>query len=134
VLMSGFATGCSVLIAQYTGARDFASCQRTLAVTLFVGLVIMLPCTLLFAFGSPFWVSWITPDPEVALLAAQYLVITAPVLLLTQVIVVYEASLRALGQTAMPLVAGVFSAVVNAVMNYALIFGHWGFPELGVAG
>ncbi len=24
--------------------------------------------------------------------------------------------------------------VVNAVLNYALIFGHWGFPELGMAG
>jgi len=26
VLMSGLATGCSVLVAQYTGAKDFASC------------------------------------------------------------------------------------------------------------
>jgi putative MATE family efflux protein len=134
VLMSGLATGCSVLIAQYTGAKDFASCQRTLAVTLFVGLVVMLPMTLLFAFASPYWVGWINPDSAVTALAAQYLIITAPVLMLTQLIVIYEASLRALGHTTMPLVAGVISAVVNIVLNYALIFGHWGFPELGVAG
>lgn len=134
VLMSGLATGCSVLIAQYTGAKDYTSCQRTLAVTLFVGMVVMLPLTLIFAFASPIWVGWINPDPEVTALAAQYLTITAPVLLLTQLIVIYEASLRALGHTAMPLVGGVLSAVVNIVLNYALIFGHWGFPELGVAG
>src|ERR1700712_3843985 len=29
VLMSGFATGGSILIAQYSGAKDFPSCQRT---------------------------------------------------------------------------------------------------------
>lgn len=134
VLMSGFATGCSVLIAQYVGAKDFASCQRTLAVTLLVGLGVILPFTLLFAFGSPIWVGWINPDAEVTRLAAQYLVITAPVLLIMQVIVTYEASLRALGQTGMPLVAGIISALVNIVMNYALINGHWGFPAMGVAG
>jgi putative MATE family efflux protein len=134
VLMSGLATGCSVLIAQYMGAKDFASCQRTLAVTLFVGVIVMLPCTLLFAFASPIWVGWINPDPEVTALAAQYLMITAPVLLLTQFIVIYEASLRALGQTTMPLVAGVISALTNILLNYVLIYGHWGFPALGVAG
>ncbi len=134
VLMSGFATGCSVLIAQYMGAKDFASCQRTLAVTLLVGLGVVLPFTLLFAFGSSIWVGWINPDPEVTRLAAQYLIITAPVLLIMQVIVTYEASLRALGETGMPLVAGIISALVNIVMNYVLIFGHWGFPAMGVAG
>jgi putative MATE family efflux protein len=134
VLMSGLATGCSVLVAQYTGARDFPSCQRTLSVTLFVGVVVMLPFTLAFAFAAPIWVNWINPDPHVSALAAQYLQITAPVLLLTQVIVIYEASLRALGNTTMPLVAGVIAAVVNITLNYALIFGHWGFPALGVAG
>lgn len=134
VLMSGLATGCSVLVAQYTGAQDFPGCQRTLSVTLFVGMVVMLPFTLLFAFASSIWVHWINPDPQVAVLTAQYLQITAPALLLTQVIVIYEASLRALGNTGMPLMAGVIAAVANIILNYVLIFGHWGFPALGVAG
>lgn len=134
VLMSGLATGCSILIAQYTGAKDFPSCQRTLAVTLLVGTLVMLPFTLAFGFGSNIWVSWVNPDPEVVKLAAQFLIITAPTLLLTQWIVIYEASLRALGSTTMPLVAGVFAAALNIVGNYALIEGNWGFPALGVAG
>ncbi|PUA28622.1 MAG: MATE family efflux transporter [Cellvibrio sp. 79] len=134
VLMSGLATGCSILIAQYTGAKDFPSCQRTLAVTLLVGTLVMLPFTLAFGFASKIWVSWVNPDPEVVKLAAQFLIITAPTLLLTQWIVIYEASLRALGSTTMPLVAGVFAAALNIVGNYALIEGNWGFPALGVGG
>lgn len=134
VLMSGLATGCSILIAQYSGAKDFPSCQQTLAVTLFVGTLVMLPLTLAFGFASNTWVNWINPDPEVTKLAAQFLIITAPVLLLTQWIVIYEASLRALGSTTMPLIAGVTAAIINIVINYALINGNWGFPALGVAG
>ena len=134
VLMSGLATGCSILIAQYSGAKDFSSCQQTLAVTLLVGTLVMLPLTLAFGFASNTWVPWINPDPEVTKLAAQFLIITAPVLLLTQWIVIYEASLRALGSTTMPLIAGVIAALINIVINYALINGHWGFPALGVAG
>lgn len=134
VLMSGLATGCSILIAQYTGAKDFSSCQKTLAVTLFVGTLVMLPFTLLFGFGAPLWIGWINPDPQVGQLAAQYLVITAPIVLPTQWIVIYEASLRALGNTTMPLMAGVFAALLNIFLNYLLIGGNWGFPALGVAG
>ncbi|WP_331344857.1 MATE family efflux transporter [Cellvibrio sp. UBA7661] len=134
VLMSGLATGCSILIAQYTGAKNFVSCQRTLAVTLLVGTLVMVPFVLAFGFGASTWVGWINPDPQVVSLAAQYLIITAPALLLTQWIVIYEASLRALGSTTMPLIAGVFAAVLNIIGNYALIGGNWGFPALGVAG
>ncbi len=134
VLMSGFATGGSVLIAQYSGAKDFASCQRMLAVTLVVGISIILPIMFVCGFAAPVWVHWINPDREVANLAATFLVITAPVLLLTQIIVIIEASLRALGQTTMPLIAGVIAAVTNVTLNYALITGNWGFPALGIAG
>ncbi len=134
VLMSGLATGCSILVAQYTGAKDFPSCQRSLAVTLLVGTLVMLPFVFAFGFGANTWVQWINPDPVVVNLAAQYLIITAPALLFTQWIVIYEASLRALGSTTMPLVAGVCAALVNIAGNYALIGGNWGMPALGVAG
>lgn len=134
VLMSGFATGCSVLIAQYSGAGDSAGCRRILAVTLIVGMVVITPFVLAFALGANHWVAWINPDAQVVRLTALYLVITAPVLWLTQLIVIYEASLRALGNTTMPLMGGVIAAVANVALNYALIYGNWGFPALGVAG
>lgn len=134
VLMSGLGTGCSILVAQYLGAKDFVSCQRSLAVTLYVGTLVILPFVFVFGFASRTWVGWINPDPQVVELAAQYLIITAPVLLFSQWIVIYEGSLRALGSTTLPLVAGVCAAVVNVLGNYALIGGNWGCPALGVAG
>ncbi|WP_028876271.1 MATE family efflux transporter [Teredinibacter turnerae] len=134
VLMAGIGAGCSVLVAQYSGADDFRSCQRTLALTLMFGTAVMVPFTLAFGFLSHFWVSLINPDPEVVALTATYLRITALVLLSTQIIVIFEAGLRALGNTGVPLVMAAIAAVLNVVLNYLLIFGNGGFPALGVAG
>lgn len=47
---------------------------------------------------------------------------------------IYASSLRETGDTLMPMVGGVASVVVDIVFNYFLIFGKFGFPELGVKG
>lgn len=134
VSMSGLATGCSVLIAQHSGAGNFANCQRTLAISLLVGMVSITPFVLLFGVAPELWLRWLNPDPAVVELTAQYLQITAPALLFTQLIVIYEGSLRALGNTTTSLAAAAVSVALNVALNYVLIFGHLGFPALGIAG
>ena len=47
---------------------------------------------------------------------------------------VLKSYLSALERTGVVLWGTVASAVVNAVANYALIFGHWGAPEMGIKG
>lgn len=133
VMMIGIATGASILVAQYTGAKKTEETTRVLAVSLLVGALLMLPFMLLFAI-SRYWLAWLNPDPEVVALAVRYLWITTPVLLLTQIVVIYEGALRATGNTTVPLLVGAFTVVVNVVLNYLLIFGHWGLPALGVEG
>ena len=46
----------------------------------------------------------------------------------------YSSTLRECGQTTVPMVAGVCAVLVNLVLNYCLIFGHFGLPEMGVRG
>ncbi|MDO3384949.1 MATE family efflux transporter [Gilvimarinus sp. SDUM040013] len=133
VTMMGVATACSIMVAQYTGANNTRASQKTLAIALLLGAVFMVPFTLIFCLGA-FWLGWINPDQSVVQLTAQFLLITAPVLLLTQLITVYEAALRALGNTTAPLIFAAIAVVLNIGFNYVLIFGKFGLPELGVAG
>jgi len=133
VMGFGIAASSSILIAQHFGAGNHEQCQRTLVIALFWGTLITLPSVLLFAI-SAYWLGWINPDPEVVRLTARYLLITAPALLLTQYIIVYEASLRSTGNAIMPLLVGVGAVLSNVFFNYVLIFGHFGFPALGVEG
>jgi len=44
------------------------------------------------------------------------------------------AALRAAGDTRTPLWIGVITNVVNVILVYVLVFGLYGFPELGVVG
>jgi putative MATE family efflux protein len=134
VVMAGIGAGCGILVAQYSGANDFPSGQKTLALSLILGCLVMLPFTIMFAFFSEHLVSLINPDPEVVKLASRFLSITAIVILLTQIIVIYESALRALGSTGLSLIAGVSSAGINVLLNYVFIFGHFGFSAMGVEG
>lgn len=47
---------------------------------------------------------------------------------------IYAGSLRETGESIKPMVAGLVSVVVDIVFNYLLIYGKFGFPELGVRG
>jgi putative efflux protein, MATE family len=133
VMAMGIAASSSILIAQHYGAGNLPQCQRTLTIALYWGSLITLPSVVIFLLGA-YWLGWINPDPEVVRLAAVYLLITAPALLLTQYIAVYEAALRATGNALMPLVVGAGAVLSNVFFNYVLIFGHLGFPALGVEG
>lgn len=46
----------------------------------------------------------------------------------------YSGTLRETGQTLVPMAAGIGAVLVNLVLNYILIFGHFGVPAMGVRG
>ena len=46
----------------------------------------------------------------------------------------YSSTLRETGETFVPMVAGILAVLVNLVLNYVLIFGHFGAPQMGVEG
>lgn len=47
---------------------------------------------------------------------------------------VYASTLRETGQTMVPMLSSTVAVFTNLVLNYILIFGHFGAPALGVAG
>ena len=46
----------------------------------------------------------------------------------------YSTTLRECGQTVVPMVGGICAVLTNLVLNYVLIFGHFGAPAMGVRG
>ena len=46
----------------------------------------------------------------------------------------YASTLRETGETALPMRAAITGVLTNLVLNYTLIFGHFGAPEMGVRG
>jgi putative MATE family efflux protein len=46
----------------------------------------------------------------------------------------YASTMRETGETAVPMRAGTIAVLINMVLNYILIFGHFGAPRMGVTG
>lgn len=73
-------------------------------------------------------------EPVVAQLSQDYLRITAIGLFPSLFVMVIKSYLAALERTQIVLWVTVAGALVNGILNYALIFGNWGAPELGIQG
>lgn len=46
----------------------------------------------------------------------------------------YSSTMRETGETVIPMIASTVAVFVNMILNYILIFGHFGAPRMGVAG
>lgn len=134
MLVYGFCGGAATFISQFFGVRDMVNVRRTAGFT----VAVCMGFAILFFLGSVIFPEKIirvfTSYPQVIELGAEYLRTGAPCFLMVAVTQPLTVSLRATQQTTQPLMASVAALCVNTVLNYALIYGKLGLPELGVQG
>lgn len=130
---SGFAVAVMPLVAKAAQEGDATEVRRVTRMGLWLTAgfaAVALPALLLS--GSIF--TAMGQEPEVADYAGRYLAIGGWMLLPALAIAVLRSFLSALEHTAVLLWVTVGIAVLNAIWGYALIFGAWGFPEMGIEG
>jgi multidrug resistance protein, MATE family len=121
------------LIAQAYGARDGTAIAAHLQRGLVLAAVLPLPIALLFWDLGPL-LSSLGQQPEVAEGAAAYLrgMIAGNFAFLP--FVVLRQTIQAFGIVRPAVIAMVAANLANVAGNWILIYGRFGFPELGVAG
>ena len=139
--MFGGLSGVGIFTSQYYGFKDDEGIRHTFRYKFWLGLIIVLVAGMvLFFFGSQLISLYLEGneegvDPVAALgYGKDYLMvilISLPAIFVGQL---YSSTLRECGMTRIPMLAGVSAVVVNLALNYLLIFGHFGFPKLGVVG
>ncbi|MGF1696433.1 MATE family efflux transporter [Vibrio lamellibrachiae] len=134
IVIVGTSGAVSVLASQYFGAGNIDGIKRTLAQTWAVAILVTFPFVILYTFAPVSVVSIVASDPEYITLATDYLRVTGMSLLLTAIVVPMESALRAVGEAKMPTNVSIIAIFINAFLNALLIFGLFGFPELGVLG
>ncbi len=133
-ILSSIAIGGTVLVSQAIGARDPAEANRLARQTVFWGFLLSIPLTILGYALAPAIVGFFHTEPDVADNAITYLRITGGTIVVLLMTFVCGAVLRGAGDSQTPLRASIIANVVNVFLAYALIFGHFGFPRLEVAG
>ena len=130
----GAASGCGIFFSQLWGNRDVKQMRSVMGLALritltvavlFAGMALLFPARV---------VSMFLPEGESARYAATYLRLVAPGYFILSVDTVYATCMKSAEQTRIPMAAGVVSILTNTFPNWVLIYGHLGFPALGVRG
>ncbi|MBQ9773339.1 MAG: MATE family efflux transporter [Clostridia bacterium] len=137
----GALSGVGLFSAQFFGKRDHEGVRYTFRFKLFVSVALCAVAILLFFFAGDALISLYlhegdsTGDTAMTLLyAKEYLGISLLGLLPYTLTQIYASTLREIGHTLPPMNAGLAGVGVNLILNYLLIFGAFGFPEMGVSG
>ena len=133
VVGSGFARAVMPLAANARAKGDDAELRRAARMGLWLSLAYGLLVYPLFWFAGPVMLG-LGQNAEVAAEAQNYLRIAGLGMVPTLGVAVLQAWLAALGRTQIVLWVTVIAVGVNIVVNWFLIFGNGGAPEMGVAG
>ncbi|MFG6531818.1 MULTISPECIES: MATE family efflux transporter [unclassified Sulfitobacter] len=130
---SGFAMAVMPLVAAYDAEDDEIGLRRATRMGLWLSVgfaMIALPAMI----WSPAVLDLLGQGPNLADRAGDYLEVAGWGIVPALLVMVLKSYLAALERTQVVLWITLLAAGVNALANYALIFGNWGAPELGVMG
>lgn len=141
ICIFGGVSGAGIFSAQFFGKGDFEGQKYTFRFKLYACLLITAIACVLFHFLDEPLISLYLNDggsvgnTRLALsYGKEYLAIMIFGLLPFAVSQTYVSTIRETGQTFVPMVSGIVAVITNLVLDYVLIFGAFGAPELGVAG
>ena len=135
IILFGFVSmGTTVVVAQCVGGkRDFEASQvAATSLTLNLGFGLLVSLSLIFF--DTYILSLFRLDESLLAYGELYLNIVGGALFIEALLLTAAAPIRSYGFTRDVMFITLGVNVLNVIGNYLLIFGAFGFPELGVAG
>ena len=126
--------GSTVLASQYYGAGDLDSVRKVMNITLktsLAGSAAFFLMTLLIPRGV---MSFFTDEETLISIGTPYLRLISPAFLFMGFSQIYMNIMKNTGNARQSSLFGVITATLNIILNYILIFGRCGLPQLGVTG
>jgi len=129
----GFSTAITPLVAEADASRNFKNGKSAFKHGLFLCTILGILMFLSVFFGKPLMYAMKQPK-EVVELAIPYLDLVAFSLIPLIIFQAFKQFGDGLSLTRFPMYATLLGNVVNVLLNYVLIFGKWGFPQMGIVG
>ena len=129
----GFSTAITPLIAEADSEKNFKKGKSSFKHGLFLCTVLSLALFGLILLAKPLMYLMKQPE-EVVVLAMPYLDLVAFSLIPLIIFQGFKQFSDGLSLTKYPMYATILANVVNVALNYVLIFGKLGFPQMGIVG
>lgn len=126
--------GTSVLCSQYLGAKMHKNVVQVVGVSLLMNLVVGVSVSLFLFSMNETILQWMGLTPELMKDGTDYMRIVGAFAFFQAISLTLSASLRSANKAIYPMMVTVVVNILNIIGNYTLIFGEFGFPEMGVEG
>lgn len=123
----------TTFVAQYFGAGQEKKIGTCVWQSLYVSVIGGISFLLLNEASAPFFES-VGHAPGIQKLEVEYFNSLSYSALPTAVVAAVSGFFTGLGQTRMVMVINFIGMFLNAFLDYVMISGRWGFPEMGIAG
>lgn len=129
----GFSAAITPLVAEADAAQNFSKGKSSFKHGLFLCTILGILLFFMIFLAKPLMYLMKQPT-EVVELAMPYLDLVALSLIPLIVFQAFKQFSDGLSMTRYPMYAAIISNIINVILNYVLIFGKFGFPELGIVG
>ena len=123
-----------ILAAQYWGKKDTQSIRKVVSIGIKFALAVGLLSSLVAVLFPQWVIRAFTTEPGVIQEGAAYVQIVGFTYLFFSVSQVMIAAMRSVETARIGLYISCMALVINVCLNYVFIFGHFGFPAMGVRG
>ena len=139
-VLCGAISGAGVFSTQFFGKKDFLGVKKIFQVKCIFAIVIISLTIVVFLFFKSnivdLYLHKCDPDRRIEILTAANLYL--PFVLLSAIPFgirkIYASTLNESGNTKITMYSSVIAVLSNTILNYVLIYGKLGFPELGIRG
>lgn len=134
MMLVGFCSATSVFISQYWGIQNLKKIRHIGGISIVFSLAVSVLFTVVSIAIPQYVIRIFNSDPEVVAVGAEYLKVVAFSYIPIALTNILAAVLRAVEDVKLPMYASAFTTVLNIFLDYAMIFGKFGFPQMGVKG
>ncbi len=140
MIIFGFFSGLAIFIAQYWGSKEIDNIHKVFIISLILGIIVS---------SVFFTVSYFFPNVLIGMFdhkseestsllfqefGSNYLRIAAFSYFSITISFAIGVFMRSVEKVGYPQIIAISTVVLNTFLNYLLIHGNWGFPEMGVKG
>lgn len=133
-ILNFIGVGCSIVVAQYLGAGNREATRKAIHLSISLNLALGFATFLvIWFFGKPLLMLLNTPD-AILNMAYNYFHIIGICLIFEAVAIILASCLRVYGHSQAPMYVSFIMNVVTVTGNVFVLYGVFGFPELGLEG
>ena len=133
-IMNGLNVGTTAAVAWAIGAGKKDDAKQITRTAMSMNFIVGCVVTVILYLGAPAIITFMKAEADAYQYAVDYLQIIALGVLPLVLTYGVTGAMRGVGKTKLPMLYNLLANLLNVIGNYLLIYGKFGFPEMGVQG